>query len=155
MLISRRQALAAFAAVAAYAPQSYAGDATSLPPISVTKDPNCSCCEGWVDHLKHAGFPVTVVTATNLKATKARLGVPEDLASCHTAEIGAYVVEGHVPAIAIRRLLDEQPRAIGLAVPGMPAGSPGMGGEPEAYDVILFAKDARSNYGRYRADQAI
>jgi hypothetical protein len=154
MLISRRQAIAALAAVAVYATKSNAGDA-ALPPIIVTKDPNCSCCGGWVDHLKHAGFTVTVVTATNLKATKTRLGVPEDLASCHTAEIGAYVIEGHVPALAIRRLLDQKPQAIGLAVPGMPAGSPGMGGEPEVYDVILFATGSRRSFGRYRADQAL
>src|SRR6266436_7233026 len=88
------------------------------PAILVHKDPNCSCCTGWVKHLKDAGFAVTVEETANLQPIRTRLGVPADLAACHTAEVDGYVVEGHVPAAAIRRLLEERPVAIGLAVPG-------------------------------------
>jgi hypothetical protein len=91
-----------------------------------------------------------------MRAVKAKLGVPPDLASCHTAEIDGYVVEGHVPASAIKRLISDKPQARGLAVPGMPVGSPGMeGGEPETYDVILFNADTRQTFGRYREDKAV
>ena len=110
------------------------------PAILVHKDPNCSCCSGWVKHLKDAGFTVTVERTTDLQPVRKRLGVPVDLAACHTAEVDGYVLEGHVPAVAVRRLLEERPTAIGLAVPGMPAGSPGMeGGVPQPYEVVLFA----------------
>lgn len=124
--------------------------AAALPAMTVNKDPNCSCCTGWADHIRDAGFPVTIVPADDLKATRARLGVPDDLAGCHTAEVDGYVVEGHVPAAAVKRLLAERPRAIGLAVKGMPAGSPGMGGEPEVYEVMLFRADGRESFGRYK-----
>jgi hypothetical protein len=153
MRVSRRQTLIALGATAIF-PQG-ALSAAGLPTISVTKDPNCSCCAGWVDHLKQAGFPVTVVTSTDLKPIKARLGVPDDLASCHTAQVGAYVIEGHVPASAIQRLLLETPTATGLAVPDMPAGSPGMDGTPVPFDVILFSPTERRSYGRYIADQPL
>ncbi len=104
--------------------------------ILVHKDPNCSCCSGWVKHLKDAGFAVTVEETTDLEPVRKRLRVPADLAACHTAEVDGYVLEGHVPATAVRRLLKERPTAIGLSVPGMPAGSPGMeGGTPRPYDV--------------------
>lgn len=153
MRLSRRQTLIALGATAIFPQRTLS--AAALPMISVTKDPNCSCCAGWVDHLRRAGFPVTVVTSTDLKPIKARLGVPDDLASCHTAQIDAYVIEGHVPAAAIQRLLLERPTATGLAVPDMPAGSPGMGGTPVPFDVILFSPTERRTYGRYLADQAI
>jgi hypothetical protein len=116
----------------------------------VSKDPTCSCCTGWADHLRAEGFPVTEVATTDLKAVKTRLGVPADLSGCHTAEVGGYAIEGHVPAVAIKRLLAERPAAIGLAVPGMPAGSPGMGGEPEIYEVTLFRPGGRESFGRYQ-----
>jgi hypothetical protein len=152
--VSRRAALHLIGAVAtlAAAPR---GRAEALPMVTVNKDPSCSCCTGWADHVRVAGFPVTVVTATNLKATRARLGVPDDLAGCHTAEVDGYVVEGHVPASAIKRLLAERPAATGLAVPGMPAGSPGMGGDPEVYEVTLFRADGRQSFGRYRGADAL
>lgn len=89
---------------------------------------------------------------------KVRLGVPRDLASCHTAQVDGYVVEGHVPAGAIKRMLAEKPRGAGLAVPGMPAGSPGMeveGMEPDTYDVILFGPDGRSTFATYRGGIAL
>lgn len=124
--------------------------------ITVAKRPSCGCCEGWVDHLRKNGFKTTASEVTDLASMKVRLGVPKALASCHTAEIGGYVIEGHVPADAIKRLLKEKPKAVGLAVPGMPAGSPGMeGGEPETYDVILFTRDSQQTFGRYRIDKAV
>lgn len=130
--------------------------ATTWPPMVVFRDPTCGCCHLWVEHLIRHGFSVTVRDAASMAAVKARLGVPRALASCHTAEIGGYVIEGHVPAAAIQRLLAERPPGRGLAVPGMPIGSPGMeGGEPETYDVILFGDGLTSSFGRYREDKAV
>ncbi|WP_311274756.1 DUF411 domain-containing protein [Methylobacterium sp. WCS2018Hpa-22] len=126
--------------------------AQALPTVAVTKDPSCGCCEKWVAHLREQGFAVTV-TEGPVNPLKVRLGVPRDLASCHTAQVGGYVVEGHVPAGAIRRLLAEKPEGTGLAVPGMPAGSPGMeveGMEPDTYDVVLFGPAGRETFARYR-----
>jgi hypothetical protein len=115
--------------------------------ILVHIDPNCGCCAGWVRHLKEAGFTVTVEKTTDLQPVRKRLGVPADLAACHTAEVDGYVLEGHVPAVAVRRLLEERPTAIGLAVPGMPAGSPGMeGGVPHKYEVVLFGATGRQSF---------
>ena len=106
--------------------------------------------------LDHTGNHVTVIDTDELSGLKARLGVPQDLASCHTAEVNGYVVEGHVPADAIVRLLKEAPRAKGLAVPGMPVGSPGMeGGAPEEYEVVLFGDNERSTFARYRGATAL
>jgi hypothetical protein len=117
------------------------------PAILVHKDPNCSCCSGWVRHLKDAGFAVTVEATADLQPVRKRLGVPADLAACHTAEVGGYVLEGHVPAAAVRRLLEQRPTGVGLAVPGMPAGSPGMeGGAPQRYDVVLFGAGGRQSF---------
>jgi len=117
--------------------------------ILVHKDPNCGCCAGWVQHLKAAGFAVTVKETGNLQVVRKRLRVPADLAACHTAEVDGYVLEGHVPAIAVRRLLEKRPAATGLAVPGMPVGSPGMeGGEPQRYDVVLFGASGRQIFMR-------
>lgn len=125
--------------------------AETLPPMVVFRDPSCGCCHKWVDHLVANGFAAEVRDAPRMAAIKARLGVPRELSSCHTAEIGGYVIEGHVPAAAIKRLLAEKPAGRGLAVPGMPIGSPGMeGGTPETYDVILFGAGAPRTFGRYR-----
>jgi hypothetical protein len=100
-----------------------------------------------VKYLKDAGFAVTVEETTDLQPVRKRLGVPADLAACHTAEVEGYVLEGHVPAVAVRRLLAERPTAVGLSVPGMPVGSPGMeGGTPQRYDVILFGKAGRQPF---------
>lgn len=131
--------------------------AEALPLVSVTKDPSCGCCEGWVAHIKAAGFPVQVVESPDMDSLKQRLGVPGELTSCHTAEVGGYVVEGHVPAAAIRRLLAERPDATGLAVPGMPAGSPGMdfpGVDPEPYEAFLFGPATRT-FGRFLGSREI
>lgn len=125
------------------------------PAITVHKDPNCGCCTDWVTHLQANGFQTKVVETGEINRVKARLGVPSELASCHTAQVGGYVIEGHVPAGAIRKLLAEKPQALGLAAPGMPSGSPGMTGEPEPFDVILFAKDTRSVYARFKGETEI
>jgi hypothetical protein len=127
-----------------------------LPKVTVTKDPSCGCCSGWVDHLKQAGFPVAVVETAEINRVKTRLGVPKALAACHTGEVTGYVIEGHVPALAIRRLLAERPQATGLAVPGMPVGSPGMeveGMEPDTYEVMLFGPSGQRTFARYRGAQ--
>jgi Cu/Ag efflux protein CusF len=113
--------------------------------VQVWKDPNCSCCQLWVEHLQASGFKVEVRDVGNTAARK-RLGMPEQLGSCHTASVGGYVIEGHVPAAEIQRLLKERPAALGLSVPGMPIGSPGMDGpeykgRKDAYDVLLVQKD--------------
>ncbi|MGQ0683757.1 DUF411 domain-containing protein [Bradyrhizobium sp.] len=108
--------------------------------VTVHRDPNCGCCLGWVRHLRKAGFVVQVEETSDLESVRTGLGVPPALAACHTAEVNGYLIEGHVPAVAVRRLLAERPDAKGLSVPGMPAGSPGMegGGEPQPYTVVLF-----------------
>jgi len=123
------------------------------PAITVTKDPNCGCCDGWADHLKANGFAVNIIEDPQINRVKARLGVPAALASCHTAEIEGYVIEGHVPASAIRRLLALRPKARGLAVPGMPVGSPGMeieGTPPEIYAVIAFGPGGQTVFARFK-----
>ena len=132
--------------------------AQSLPKVVVTKDPSCGCCSGWVAHLKASGFAAEVIESSDLNRVKARLGVPQKLASCHTAEVAGYVIEGHVPADAIKRLLAERPSAKGLAVPGMPVGSPGMeveGTAPETYEVVLFGPGKRATFARYRGSRAL
>jgi len=142
--LTRRNALELVAA-ALILPMSSALSQTSA--ILVHKDPNCGCCAGWVRHLKDAGFAVTVEETADLRAVRTRLGVPADLAACHTAEIAGYVIEGHVPASAVRQLLEKRPVAVGLAVPGMPAGSPGMeGGAPQKYEVVLFGANGREPF---------
>ena len=114
-------------------------------PVDVWKSPSCGCCGAWVEHLEKNGFGVkeNAVTPSMLDQIKRQAGIGENLASCHTAKIGNYVIEGHVPTEDIKRLLAERPSALGLAVPGMPIGSPGMeqGGNTEPYDVLLIKKD--------------
>jgi hypothetical protein len=124
----------------------------------VHKDPNCGCCAGWAKHVRAAGFEIKVIESRDLAPLKARLGVLEHLTSCHTAQIDGYVVEGHVPAAAIKRLLAERPNATGLAVPGMPVGSPGMevdGVATELYEVILFTPSGEKIYARFRGSREV
>ena len=110
--------------------------------ITVYKSPTCGCCNGWIDHLEAAGFKVAAYDTRKMSSIKRDRGLPEELGSCHTAEVGGYLVEGHVPAEDIRRLLETKPDVAGLAVPGMPIGSPGMEGpNPERYDVLEFKRD--------------
>lgn len=118
-----------------------AGLSDSARVATVYKTPTCGCCQAWVDHLTASGFRVTTVDRQDLAPIKAEHGVGEHLASCHTALIGGYVVEGHVPAADIVRLLKERPAVAGIAVPGMPSGSPGMempGVPADRYDVLSF-----------------
>lgn len=115
--------------------------------VEVWKDPNCGCCKFWVAHMEQNGFAVKVNETSNTAAVRAKLGVPDQFGSCHTALVGGYAIEGHVPAREIQRLLKEKPVAVGLSVPGMPIGSPGMdlpayNGRRDAYDVVLLTRDA-------------
>ncbi len=155
---TRRRLLANVATIAAAA---VAGAtpvfADDLPRVLVHRDPSCGCCKAWAGHLRAAGFAVDVIDETDIAGVKTRLGVPPALASCHTAEVGGYVVEGHTPATAIRKLLEERPKAIGLAVPGMPAGSPGMetGGTAESYYVVLFDAGGWRRFAKFEGGREI
>lgn len=117
-----------------------------LLDIHVYKSPTCGCCTDWVDHLKENGFRVEVTETNNLNPVKIDAGLTPSLASCHTAFIGDYVIEGHVPADDIRRLISEAPEARGLAVPGMPVGSPGMemGDRKDNYQVLMFNESGQT-----------
>ena len=113
--------------------------------ITVFKGATCSCCLKWMEHLRKAGFQVRSSDVAYLGAVQSRFGVPERLRSCHTAVIGGYVIEGHVPVADIERLLRERPPIAGLAAPGMPIGSPGMeGANPRPYSVVSFTKDGQT-----------
>ena len=132
--------------------------AEEAPTIKVHRDPSCGCCGAWVAHLRASGFTADVIETDAIAQVKRSLGVPDFLASCHTAEINRYVIEGHVPAAAIRRLLIERPLGKGIAVPGMPVGSPGMeveGSAPETYSVILFGPSGQRTFARYRGADEI
>ena len=124
--------------------------------IDLWKDANCGCCNDWVAHMQAHGFEIGTVHNTGNVAMRARLGLADKFGSCHTALIGGYVVEGHVPAADVQRLLREKPVALGLAVPGMPIGSPGMdgpvyGGRREAFDTLLVLRDGASRVFQHHA----
>lgn len=132
------------------------GQAHGLPPIHVVKGTGCECCTAWADHLKAAGFVVTEEERLGAALIRFKMdqGIPTAAYSCHTGMVDGYALEGHVPAADIQRLLAERPDAIGLAVPGMPYGSPGMGDETEreAYEVFLIDHDgASTTFSRYEA----
>ena len=114
--------------------------------IVVYKTATCGCCSQWIEHLRHSGLGVSVVNVPDTQAVRSRVGVPRRLGSCHTAVIGDYWVEGHVPADLIQRLMTEKPKDIrGIAAPGMPAGSPGMEGpNPVRYDVLAYGSDGNT-----------
>jgi hypothetical protein len=157
MHMTRRNLVTGLAACAllAYSRRLRAQD---LPRIVVSKDPTCGCCTGWVDHLRQAGFTADVIETSEINRVKVRLGVPQDLVSCHTAEIGGYVIEGHVPADTIKRLLAEKPAGKGLAVAGMPMGSPGMemdGMAPDTYEVVLFGHSGQTTFARYEGTRLL
>ncbi|HEX9181051.1 MAG TPA: DUF411 domain-containing protein [Burkholderiales bacterium] len=141
--MNRRQAIV-LALSWAFAARSQAAD--PAPTVTVYKSPSCSCCGKWVDHLRAGGFRVAVHDVQSVEPFKERYGVPPRLASCHTATVNGYVIEGHVPADLIRKLLAEKPKVKGLAVPGMPVGSPGMeqGNVKEPYDVVSFDQTGRT-----------
>ena len=147
--------LSAFALVFTLAGASAARDGADLRSLSapsgaktviqVYKSPTCGCCTSWVEHIRDSGFQAEVIDVTDeaLQQRKSKLGVGPRLASCHTAIVNGYVVEGHVPAADIKRMLSEKPAIIGIAAPGMPVGSPGMevpGGRKDKYDVVAFSK---------------
>ena len=121
------------------------------PVLEIYKSPWCGCCDAWVEHMRAAGFTAQVKELEDLTPLKAMLDIAPELQSCHTAIVDGYVVEGHVPARDVSRLLAERPDAIGLAVPGMPIGSPGMEQRDmrEPYDVVVFTADKRSVFARY------
>jgi hypothetical protein len=125
--------------------------AAPLPTVTVYKSPSCGCCGKWVEHMKASGFPVVTHDTENLAAHKTRLGVPLAMGSCHTAEVGGYLVEGHVPAADVKRLLAEKPGARGLVSPGMPASAPGMDAASKIpYEILLVGKDGRvATYARH------
>ncbi len=147
------------ASTTASADQTAAPVTTSdtLPVMVVHKTPTCGCCGLWVGHMRHAGFKVEVREAEDLAPIKAELGVPYGKGSCHTAEVDGYVIEGHVPAEDVWRLLTERPKARGLVVPGMPLGSPGMempDGRVKSYTVELVAEDgSTSTFRRVDGDR--
>lgn len=119
--------------------------AQSAATVEVYKSPSCDCCVKWVEHMQKNGFRVEVHDVDNIPAWRNKLGMPEKFASCHTSRIGDYLVEGHVPAADVQRLLKEKPRALGLAVPSMPPGSPGMDiANSPAYETLLVQADGRA-----------
>jgi hypothetical protein len=143
-LQARRQLLL----VSLLAPFAQAAVALAKPVVEVWKDPNCGCCKDWIAHIEANGFGVKTHDTGN-NAVRLRLGMPKQFGSCHTATVEGYVIEGHVPARDMHRLLKEKPAALGLAVPGMPVGSPGMDGpvykgRKDPYDVLLVARDGSS-----------
>jgi len=151
-LSRRRFNLAGLAAL--IAPAWAAAQAPSVH-VEVWKSPTCGCCKDWIAHMEKSGFRFTVHEVGNT-AMRQRMKIPMALGSCHTAVIGRYAIEGHVPARDVQRLLKEKPEAIGLTVPGMPVGSPGMdgpeyGGRKDPYDVLLIAMDGSTRvFSSYR-----
>ncbi|TFG84867.1 MAG: DUF411 domain-containing protein [Chromatiales bacterium] len=129
----------------AHADPEKAGQSADQPLVKVWKTPTCGCCGKWVRHMQAAGFRVEVTDVANVDPIKTANGLPLHLASCHTALVGGYVVEGHVPASDVRRLLAEKPDIVGLTAPGMPPGSPGMDvpGSPP-FDVLSLGKDGKT-----------
>jgi hypothetical protein len=152
--VSRRTMIKA-AVATALVPAPFTARA-SQPLVVVFKSPTCGCCKDWVSHMEANGFKVTVTEVETTAPVRAKMGIPAKFGSCHTAVVDGYALEGHVPAKEVRRLLSERPQAVGLAVPGMPVGSPGMDGpeykgRKDPYDVLLVAKDGGArNYQSYR-----
>ena len=142
-LAAPRLVRAASTSPAATAVATAAG--TTATPVEIWKDPSCGCCHDWIEHMQAHGFSFTVHDTGN-NAVRTQLGLPQQLGSCHTALVGGYLIEGHVPASDVRTLLQQKPKALGLAVPGMPVGSPGMdgavyGNRRDPYDVLLVARN--------------
>lgn len=146
-ILNRRSMLLSAASLGAVA--AFPLRAETLPPIHVAKGTDCECCTAWVEHLRTEGFTVTEEELYGMLLINYKLdnGIPQRMTSCHTGKVDGFMIEGHVPAADIRRLLRERPDAIGLAVPGMPYGSPGMGDEAsrDAYDVFLIARDGKTS----------
>jgi hypothetical protein len=143
----RTTIIAVVAGVVLASVASYGQQKAKPIPMSVYKSPSCGCCVKWIDYMRSHGFDPKVQDVENIGAVKLKLGVREEFSSCHTSEIGGYVVEGHVPVETVQRMLKERPKIAGLAVPNMPAGSPGMevpGGRKEAYNILAFTSDGKT-----------
>jgi len=153
MQTTRRQFMSEIAVGGLGLIAGYAVPSASAAPavMEVYKSPHCGCCGAWVKHVRLGGFQVRITDVEDLEPIKKRFGVDPSLRSCHTALIAGYVIEGHVPAREIKRLLAQRPTATGLAVPGMPVGSPGMEqeGRQDGYEVILFSSNSRYVFARY------
>ena len=146
---NRRQALLSGISLLLIPAAAQAQARSDAPLVEVWKSPTCGCCKDWIAHMEANGFR-TLVHDTGNTAVRGRLGIDMKYGSCHTARVDGYAIEGHVPAADIRRLLKERPKAIGLAVPGMPIGSPGMdgpeyNGRKDPYDVLLIATDGNAS----------
>ncbi len=152
--MNRRRFFKSAAALAALSalPALSAFAALAGPEVQVFKSPSCGCCGFWVEHMRTAGFMVKVTEVNDTTAARKRLGLPDRYGSCHTATVGGYVLEGHVPAAEVKRLLASKPKAIGLAVPGMPPSAPGMDvpGRKDPYEVLLVDASGQSSvFARY------
>lgn len=155
--LGRRSFLLGLTATAAAAHLHAQAANAALPPVEVFKNPSCGCCGAWVEHLQAAGFTVKVNEVPDTAVTRRQLGMPDKFGSCHTARVGGYLLEGHVPAQEVKRLLATRPEAIGLAVPGMPVGSPGMeeSGRRDAFQVLLVERAGRERvFAAYPAVKA-
>ncbi|WP_297112239.1 DUF411 domain-containing protein [uncultured Devosia sp.] len=159
MLISRRIFAIGALSLAGATLMTPALAQAAAPVISIKKDPWCGCCTGWARHLEQAGFAIDVEEIEEMETVKDNLGVPTELRSCHTATIDGYVIEGHVPAEAVIALLDKRPQIQGLAVPGMPLGSPGMEGpagrDPDEYNVMAFDGSGDFVFMRFAGHQRV
>ena len=144
--MERREFLSLCGAAAALSPLPTWALA-ALPEVQVYKIPPCGCFGAWVEHMRKAGFPVKVNEVTDTSAARKRLGMPDKFASCHTATVGGYVLEGHVPAPEVKRMLAAKPKAVGLAVPSMPPSAPGMDvpGRKDPYQVLLVEASGQYN----------
>ena len=144
-----RSALGASAVLAALPRFAAAARTAPLPPMTVYKSASCGCCHNWVEHARNSGFTVKTIDTEELPSVKRDLGVPASLQSCHTVVVGNYLIEGHVPAADVKRMLTEKPAIRGIAVPGMPVGAPGMEQGPvsgyQKYDVIAFTAQGRTS----------
>ena len=130
----------------------FVGTAAHAATLTVYKSPSCGCCAKWIEHVEAHGFSVNVIPTEDMMAVKKRLGIPDGVMSCHTTKAGNYVVEGHVPAADIKRLLAQKPKAHGIAVAGMPVGSPGMdfGNQRQPYATMLIGLDGKTSvYARH------
>jgi hypothetical protein len=134
------------ALAAAHVAGQTSGDRASKPSMTVYKSPTCGCCSKWIEHMKANGFIVTAVDVDDIEVPMKTYGVPASLGSCHTAIVNGYVVEGHVPADVVSRMLREKPPIAGISAPGMPAGSPGMevGDYKQPYSIVSFDKAGRT-----------
>lgn len=158
-MYNRRSFIVLVGAAVAASVWSLAVLASESTDLEVWKDPWCGCCGGWVAHMQAAGHAAEVNELENMEALKNQLGVPAELRSCHTAQIEGYLLEGHVPAAAVEKLLRERPDIVGLAVPGMPLGSPGMGAPegtpPDTYEVIAFGREGQAAFMRFRGMEVV